>query len=361
MQLVTWLVGFFLETLLLVASVVLYSSNSPGQHKVSRKDHGKLNKWELTEVLLDALRLVLIISLIGSYGALKWMESRKGIDPHPDGIEDPSETTGLLQQDPVLPEATNGHSANGHVLPTYGSTTQNAKPTGPETAPAWSRPTKTPSKSWWEYLRGYSLFFPYLWPSKSRKLQMVVIICVILVMVKRVINVLVPYQVGVVTNTLAGENGGPPRAPWGAICLFILLRSSDTILSVIRGILWIPIEQYSYRSLATSSFEHVHNLSLDFHLGKKTGEVISALNKGSSINDFLELVTFQMVPMVVDLFVAVAYFLIAFDAYYALVVAIVTFCYIYITIRVAQWRAEIRRIMVDASREEAAVKYDSIV
>ena len=60
--------------------------------------------------------------------------------------------------------------------------------------------------------------------------------------------------------------------------------------------------------------------------------------------------------MLVDLGVAIAYFLIFFDAYYALVVAIVTFWYVYLTIRMAQWRAEIRRQMVNADREEDAVK-----
>jgi ABC-type transport system involved in Fe-S cluster assembly fused permease/ATPase subunit len=108
--------------------------------------------------------------------------------------------------------------------------------------------------------------------------------------------------------------------------------------------------------LSTAAFEHVHGLSLDFHLGKKTGEVLSALSKGSSINTFLEQVTFQVVPMLVDLCVAIGYLLIALDAYYALVVTIVTFCYLYVTVRMAQWRAEIRRQMVNASRQEDAVK-----
>ena len=91
-------------------------------------------------------------------------------------------------------------------------------------------------------------------------------------------------------------------------------------------------------------------------MGKKTGEVLSALSKGNSINTFLEQVTFQVVPMLIDLGVAIGYFLIFFDPYYALVVAIVTFCYLYVTVRMAQWRAEIRRQMVNASRQEDAVK-----
>lgn len=138
--------------------------------------------------------------------------------------------------------------------------------------------------------------------------------------------------------------------------LFRFLQGSMGLLGAIRSTLWIPIGQYSYQALSTSAFEHVHSLSLDFHLGKKTGEVLSALSKGSAINNFLEMVTFQVVPMLVDLGLAVAYFLYEFDAYYALIVAIVTFCYLYITIRMAQWRADIRREMTNKSREEDAVK-----
>jgi ABC-type transport system involved in Fe-S cluster assembly fused permease/ATPase subunit len=60
-------------------------------------------------------------------------------------------------------------------------------------------------------------------------------------------------------------------------------------------------EQYSYRELSTRAFEHVHSLSLDFHITKKTGEVLSALSKGAAINTFLEQILFQIFPVIVDL------------------------------------------------------------
>jgi ABC-type transport system involved in Fe-S cluster assembly fused permease/ATPase subunit len=61
--------------------------------------------------------------------------------------------------------------------------------------------------------------------------------------------------------------------------------------------------------------------------------------------------------MLFDLIIAIGYFLVYFDVYYALVVGISTFGYLYVTVRMAQWRAEIRRQMVNASRQEDAVKY----
>ena len=310
-----------------------------------------ITKWEAAELILDALRVFFLLALILFYALFVTLRSEKSrlADERMNGK--PRERTALL----------NGHcvengtaDANG-----YGSVAGKDSVPQKEEPAGWIRPDKVPRKTWWEYIRGYSLFFPYLWPAGSLRLQVTVMICFSLVMLSRLVNVLVPYQVSVITDILSGDSEAKMEVPWGEICLFImyrLLQGGSGLLSAMRSTLWVPISQYSYQELSTASFEHVHGLSLDFHLGKKTGEVLSALSKGNSINTFLEQVTFQVLPMLIDLAVAIGYFLIVFDAYYALVVAIVTFAYLYLTIRLAQWRAEIRREMVNSSRQEDAVK-----
>ena len=343
--------ALILEIALLVTSLSLYTRRHH-EPRIGRPEGGVLRwnmtNWETAEVVINILRIILLLAIICFYLLLVSF-AKKSKQEH---AQNSGETAGLLHQH----QAENGEngSTNG-----YGSMAHPPKKGHDEGVPAgWSRPTSTPSRSWWEYLRSYSVFFPYLWPSKDRKLQVLVVICFLIVILQRGINVLVPYQVGIITDDLSGENG-PMSMPWGSICLYVLyrlLQGSNGLLGALRSTLWIPISQYSYRELSVAAFEHVHGLSLDFHLGKKTGEVLSALGKGNSINTFLEQVTFQVVPMLVDLAVAIAYFLIEFDAYYALVVAVVTFWYIYLTIRMAQWRAEVRRQMVNADREEDAVK-----
>ncbi|KAF9885727.1 hypothetical protein FE257_012612 [Aspergillus nanangensis] len=353
-QFIPWLIALPIELAILAISL---SINSGFHHEpvVGNPTGGRLQNglstWDSMEVVFNCIRTLILATLVTLYifnsVAMKtnaWKASRS----HTNGA---TETTGLL--DP-------SHMENGDA---YGSTHatgnhQSTKPSDP-----WVRPTTVPSTSWWEYLSGYSLFFPYLWPSKSRRLQVVVVICFILIILQRVVNVLVPLQVGVITRILAKQDD-EFQVPWFDICLYIIyrwLQGNQGLIGSLRSSLWIPVSQYSYMELSTAAFEHVHGLSLDFHLGKKTGEVLSALSKGSSINTFLEQVTFQVVPMLIDLIVAIVYLLIALDAYYALVVTIVTFCYLYVTIRMAQWRAEIRRQMVNASRQEDAVKNDSMV
>ena len=352
-HLITWAVAILLELLLLAGSMVLLGRSEPtGRY------------WGLISLSVDVSRVVILTVLVGTYGLFRVIQAR-GRDETGTPADEADENSSLLQASGGSAGTSDHRGANGNGHAGYGSTEQAVKPDRDgEAPPPWARPTKAPSKSWWEYLKSYSLFFPYLWPSKSRRLQLVVVVCFCLALLQRVVNVLVPYQVGVVTDILSGESGARPHIPWISILIFGLLKllqGNGGVLGAVRSTLWIPIGQYSYQALSTSAFEHVHSLGLDFHLNKKTGEVLSALSKGSAINTFLEQVTFQVLPMLVDLGLAIAYFLVAFDAYYALVVAIVTFCYMYLTVRMAQWRAAIRREMVNAGRNEDAVKYVSFL
>lgn len=352
-QFIPWIIAIPIELAILGTSLSIKTGphHEPivGDPIGGRLRHG-LTLWESFELVSECIRILILATLTMLYmfnsinhKTSAWKASRNHANHA-------SETTGLLDS---------AHAENGHAYGSTNGTVQSAKPA----ADPWVRPTTVPSTSWWEYLSGYSLFFPYLWPSKSRRLQVVVMICFVLIILQRVVNVLVPYQVGHITNILS-EQDGEFRVPWFDICLYILyrwLQGNQGLIGSLRSSLWIPVSQYSYMELSTAAFEHVHGLSLDFHLGKKTGEVLSALSKGSSINTFLEQVTFQVVPMLVDLCVAIVFLLVALDAYYALVVTVVTFCYLYVTVRMAQWRAEIRRQMVNASRQEDAVKNDSMV
>lgn len=356
--------------------------------------------WEKVELIFDGLRVMLLAFCVAFYVFFSWqMRTGTKLRTAAERVAARAEREPLLNGLSVSGDVhvENGNAAHsGMATPggtaTYGATETSGhangntdkKPKAPGTPDghaSFYRPTTAPNRTWWEYLEGYTVFFPYLWPSKSTRLQLTVIACFILLMGQRVVNFLVPLQAGKVTDLLAGNrnsdngsdgNDGVPgkhgnhadHMPWMAISLLIIYKifqGSQGLLGAARGILWIPISQYSYQALSTASFEHVHGLSLDFHLGKRTGEVISALSKGNAINTFLEQITFSMIPMLVDLLVAIVYFTIAFDIYYGLTISIVTFWYLYATIKLAGTRAEYRRQYVNASREEDAVKNDSLM
>jgi len=191
-------------------------------------------------------------------------------------------------------------------------------------------------------------------PSDSRKQQMIALICIVILFSQRFINVLVPYQLGVLVESL-----GQGRMPYQQIALYVLyrgLQGQQGVLGSIRAILWIPLSQSLYRRLTCAAFEHVLSLSLDFHLSKRIGEVVSALNKGSALNTFLDGFAFQLFPMVFDLWVAAVYLFIRYDAFYSLVIVGVMWSYIYITIYMAKFRGRARREMAKRDREMDATK-----
>lgn len=354
-HMVTWAVAALMEITLLGASFGVYTQEHR-EPKVGDPRGGELQRdmteWEITEVTVDLVRIIFLLALVGFYALFVFLQGYKRRAE----AARAEERTALLAEERAE-SGTAGGQPNG-----YG--TANGKAHGPQEVPAgWEKPKANPTRSWWEYLRAYTIFLPYIWPYKDRLLQVNFVLCFVIVGVQRVIQLLVPIQAGKITDILAGVDG-PVYMPWGAISLYIAYRifqGGNGLLGAARQVLWIPIEQYSYRELSVAAFEHVHMLSLEFHLGKKTGEVLSALGKGSSLNTFLESITFNVLPMLIDLGVAIVYLLIEFDAYYALVISVITFWYIYITIRMASWRADIRRQATNASREEDAVKNDSMM
>jgi hypothetical protein len=179
---------------LVAARITAYIAHQRKKHQ-GGKHHITWGSFEILDISIDMLRTCILLTLILMYFALIVIPS----SPSPTAQRgDAEETTGLLAHG-------SGAGSDGEQ-PEYGSI-----PSVPEAsakAPAgWARRTTVGKQSWWEYLRGYAIFFPYLWPSNDRRLQIVMILCFVLVTLQRGINVAVPHQLGRVTDILSGEDG----------------------------------------------------------------------------------------------------------------------------------------------------------
>lgn len=353
-HLLVWLVSLPLELVIIGSSLQIYTV--PHHDPIVGDQQGgqlreKISGWEVIEVTIYFIRISLLIVMSALFITYQFVSFRHATDSEPGSPEHAP----LLNGRPV----TGSGQVNGHAYGAVSDGHTEDKSAGD----AWAKPTETPSVTWYQYLRGFVVLIPYLWPKKSRKLQALATACFLIMIAQRIINLLVPITTGLIVDALSGDDDQGARAPWLYIALYVMfkwLQGSQGILSAARTIMWIPVEQYSYRAISTAAFEHVHGLSAEFHTGKRTGELISALNKGSAINSFLELVTFSVGPMIFDLVVAVVYLTVYFDLYLGLVVCITTVAYIYVTIRLASWRVKLRREYVNADREMEAVKNDSL-
>ncbi|KAF9433535.1 Homocysteine S-methyltransferase 1 [Entomortierella beljakovae] len=220
---------------------------------------------------------------------------------------------------------------------------------------------------------------PFIWPSNSRKLQVHIILCLGLLVVGRIVNVLVPWQVANVVNALTKvsdgssegkDENGNPRFVWKEIMFFIGLRAlqgSIGAVDTLQGLLWIPVGQFNTRELAVKMFEHLLNLSLRFHLNRKTGEMLRVQDRGvSSVVTLLSSLLFNILPCLVDIAVACIVLTRTFDIYFGIIVAVTMICYIYTTILMTDWRTRYRRESnaldnaVEARAVDSLLNYETI-
>ncbi|KAL7960577.1 hypothetical protein V8C34DRAFT_57497 [Trichoderma compactum] len=377
-HLVIWVLGLIGELILFITTAIVAADCHflrTVQQEDPTKDENCVDSWTKIDLVLYFVRLLHIIGSISLFCVAWILKSRRVEDRAEEGRAITETTPLLLNGQPrssIDSRQNVGSEANGRR--SRGRTISNAtKPSASSYArkddqAAFYRQKKIPHKTWLEYVRGYSLFFPYLWPKDSVKLQLQVLLCFALVIVQRLVNVYVPWQIGKVVNKLEAvlRSGEPitrdnfPLRDFLILGILWVLQGQSGLLGSLRSLLWIPVSQYSYRGLTAAAFNHVHSLSLDFHLSKRTGEVLSALNKGSAINAFLEQVTFQVIPMLFDLFLSISVFYFNFGPLYAQLNLVDTCWYLYMTIKMAATRADQRREMTNADREEEAVKNDSI-
>lgn len=347
-QFACWVGAIHIEIAMFGASLWFYTSfhREPvvGDHEGGPL-RNRITIWESMEVTCSCLRILILLTLVLLYIS-KTISSRSQERTPNDRLAALTETSGLLACADMESGNVNHHG--------YGSAEGAAESEPRE--PAVDSIT-VPAKGAWEYLNDYSFFLQFMWPSKSCRLQIVVIACFVILILQRILNVLVPAQVGVIVTALASEQKTKALIdPWLQVSLFVFYHWLQGSLGSLRSWLWIPMSQYSYLELSTAAFEHIHGLSLEFHLNKQTGEVLSAMNKCRSVTAFLEQVVFQFIPTFFDLVIAIGYFLVVFDFYFALVFGISSVIYLSVTIRMAQWRAESSRQMTNASRHEEAIK-----
>ncbi|KAF9099308.1 Homocysteine S-methyltransferase 1 [Mortierella sp. AD031] len=203
---------------------------------------------------------------------------------------------------------------------------------------------------------------PFVYPKDDAWLQFMVFLTFLFLVLGRVVNAAVPILTIWIVGSLDQKDA--KFNAW-AILLYVFVRylqGSSGLINAARGWAWIPIEQYSNSSLTIRFFEHVHNLSLEFHLNRKTGELLRILDRGtSSIVSLLSTVLFQLVPVVADVLIAVVVFCIAWDWKYAIIVFVTIVAYVIVTVMVTEWRTQFRRAMISFDNDARAKAVDSLL
>ncbi|KAI1739466.1 hypothetical protein F4680DRAFT_136921 [Xylaria scruposa] len=168
--------------------------------------------------------------------------------------------------------------------------------------------------SWIAYVKGFMVFFPYIWPVGNRRLQIHVVLVGLCLLAGNGLNFLIPRQYGAVLDSLSGAS---KESPWVQVMVFAVLRvlSSAAGLPLIRNLLWTPVEYYSHEAISVAAYSHVMNLSSEFHDSQSSSDIQVAISNGYHLTSLLESICFQAAPMVIDLIVAFTYLSVKFGPY----------------------------------------------
>jgi ATP-binding cassette subfamily B protein len=214
--------------------------------------------------------------------------------------------------------------------------------------------------------------WPYIWPADRRDLKARVIFATVLLFVAKLATVAVPFTFKWATDALAGR-GTAPLAPdnWLAWALAapIVMTLAYGATRVLMGLLtqwrdgiFAKVAMNAVRRLAMLTFEHVHLLSLRFHLERKTGGLTRVLERGrNAIETIVRMVLLQLAPTIVELVLIVAVLLLHFDWRYVAVIAATVICYMLFTWYATEWRINIRRRMNESDSDANAKAIDSLL
>ena len=221
-------------------------------------------------------------------------------------------------------------------------------------------------------LRTLVQLWPYTWPADRRDLKLRVIFATVLLFLAKFATIAVPFTFKWATDALAGH-GTAPVAPgnWLAWALAapVVMTLAYGGIRIVMGLLtqwrdgiFAKVAMNAVRRLAILTFEHVHLLSLRFHLERKTGGLTRVLERGrNAIETIVRMVLLQLAPTIVELALVVAVLLGHFDWRYVVIVGITVAFYMWFTYAATEWRIGIRRKMNESDSDANTKAIDSLL
>ncbi len=210
--------------------------------------------------------------------------------------------------------------------------------------------------------------WPYMWPSARPDLKRRVLVAFLALVVAKIVTVLVPYFYKWVTDSLAGEGSRPDLLPPFLLTPIMLVVAYNVgrIMMIgfnqLRDALFARVGQYAVRQLAQRTFVHLHELSLRFHLARRTGGLSRVIERGTKgIETIVRFTILNSAPTVIEFTLMAGVIWYQFDFYYVLIIAATIWAYIWFTVRASDWRIGIRRQMNESDTDANSKAVDSLL
>ena len=216
-----------------------------------------------------------------------------------------------------------------------------------------------------KYIKTFKLLLPYLWPKKRKDLRIRVSFAVVSLVLAKIASVSTPLVLGSAVNSLTELSSGINLFMLVPIALVVgygVTRVIAFTFVEIRDALFSKVSQHSIRQISLTMFQHLHNLSLQFHLNRQTGALAKYIDRGTKGIDFLlRYVLFNIAPTFFEVFLVSGILFYLYGPWYAVVTLVTIGLYSFLTFKITEWRNVFRKRMNQADNDVSTKMIDSLL
>jgi ATP-binding cassette subfamily B protein len=223
----------------------------------------------------------------------------------------------------------------------------------------YSDPVDAPRRNDWQTVK---TLFPYLWPKGQTELRARVVIAVIFLAAAKGASVAVPLIYKYAVDALDSNVSGAVAVPVMILLAYGVARILAQAFGELRDAVFARVAQRAIRLAGLKTFRHLHQLSLRFHLDRKTGGISRAVERGTKGIEFLlRFMLFNIVPTLFEIALTCGILWYLFGPLMALVTFVTIALYITWTLWVTEWRIQFRRTMNKTDNEANTKAIDSLL
>ena len=205
-------------------------------------------------------------------------------------------------------------------------------------------------------------FFPYLWPKGRPDLRWRISLAALFVLLAKAVVLVLPFAYARAVDAMAEETSGAVAVAFGMVLAYSAGRFAVVAFDNVRNIIFERVGQDAVRHLTEDVFGRLHQLSLRFHLSRRTGEVTKVVERGTkSINSMIYFLLFNIMPTIVELAVVAGIFYFKFGWEMVAATAVTVVGYVWITRTITEWRTKLRAQMNELDGTALARAVDSLL
>ena len=214
------------------------------------------------------------------------------------------------------------------------------------------------------HLRALLRLAPHLWPKGELELRIRVVAALILMAAAKAANVLVPMVYARAVDALAPKTGvgAAITVPVALLVAYGLFRVLSSALAELRSAVFSKVQARAGRRVALEVFEHLHALSMRFHMDRATGGLSRVIERGvRGIATSLNFLLFNIIPTIVEILFVSAILWWMFAASFAITMLATILAYVAFTLLFTNWRLRFRRVMNQTDEEANTKAVDSLL